>query len=289
MKFKFPKEKQSRNNKAVSTVISTVILTATIVSLLVITLVFANNFLWTKMAESDFSAAKQFMQNIGLQIDDVAWIAGRTQTLRYSSKYGDVNLLPAALNYSIYIQTEKDGDYELFASYEVGVLLFNLPVSRYSIADDYYELLFPESADTLMLKGTSAPVVRVFAVEKILMGDGSYTRVVIAPSVRLLNSTVTREGGAKTLYLKLYIPVLTLGDSPRISQSVTITGKSVSAVTRQITGVNITVTFPKSSWGFDNSFFHFPSLYELIVPDEYDTLILEVFSSEVEVSLGAHA
>lgn len=272
-----------------SPVISAIILTGTIVSLVTITSIFANNFLWTKMAESDFNAARQFMQNIGLQIDDVAWSIGRTQTLRYASRYGNIVVLPSALRYSIYIQNVEEGEYTLLASYEVSVILFNYPVSQHSIANGHYDLIYPTSTDHLMIKGTSAPVVRVFEVEKVPMGDGNYIRVVTAPSIRLLNSTVTWGDNSRTLYLRLYLPILDEGESPRRSQSVTLVSKSVNALTEQITGLNVTVSFPNSGLGFDNSFFRFPSYSELVNPPEgFDEVVLEVYTSEVEVSIGVH-
>src|SRR3990170_2445190 len=129
--------KLARNTKAVSPAISTVILTGTMVTLIIVSGAFVNGFLWARIAESDFSSAKQFMQTVGLQIDDVAWTVGRKATVRYSSTYGTVDFLPSALNYTVYIKTQGSGIYQFFASYKVGILLFNMPVSRYSLYDGY--------------------------------------------------------------------------------------------------------------------------------------------------------
>jgi len=65
-------------------------MTGTVVALISVALVFANNLLSVRMAESEFNSAIQVMQTVGLQIDDVAWVIGRTETARYSSRYGDV-------------------------------------------------------------------------------------------------------------------------------------------------------------------------------------------------------
>jgi hypothetical protein len=162
MKFISAKEKK-RATSGVSPVISTIVTTGAIVTLLTIALVFANSFLSTKMAESDFNSAKQFMRTIGAHINDVAWDIGRTETVRYSTKYGQMKFLPDALNYTIQYVT---GGQTRKVSYLVGVLLFNIDVSEFSITDDYYQLVFPSSADELVFTGTSAPSVRVFAVEK---------------------------------------------------------------------------------------------------------------------------
>jgi len=282
--------KKSLGKRAISPVISTVILTGAMVALLSITLVFANNLLWSRIAESDFNSAKQLMQTIGLQVDDVAWTVGRTETIRYSSRFGDVTLLSSALNYTVYAKTKGSPTYQFLASYQVGVLLFNIPISKYSLSNGYYELIFPSQKDTLTLTltGASAPVMREFAVEKLPMGDGSYLRVVVAPCVRSLFSTINMSGS--TYYVKLYLPVLTQGSAPRRTQSVTVTGNSVEAKTvSNVASINVTVSFPSSTaqMGFDASFFKFPSRYQVInIPSGYDNSKLEFFVGGVAVEFG---
>ena len=294
IQFKPSPRKLARNRKAVSPAISTVILTGTMVALISVCVVFVNGFLWTRVAESDFNSAKQFMQTIGLQIDDVAWTIGRKGTVRYSSAYGSVNFLSSALNYTVYIRTQGSGTYAFLASYQVGVLLFNMPVSKYSLFDGYYELIYPASAKNLTFTGTSAPVACVFGVEKLTpsMGDGSFARVVVAPSMRSLFSNMTTTSGS-THYTRLYLPLLTQGSGHGSSQSVTLTGTSVAANTKnQIASIKITVDFPAATrlQGFDAAFFHFPSLTQVIdIPAGYSDSVLELYTGLVNVELGVHS
>jgi len=273
--------------RALSPVISTVIITGAIVTLLSVTLVFANGLLWSKIAEGDFNSAKQFMQQVGLTIDDVAWTVGRTETISYSSRYGDITIESSTLNYTVYVETKGNATYKF--SYKTGILLFNVPTSDYTLGNNYWELISPSQSDTLTLKGTSAPVARVFAVEKLPMGDGSYIRVVVAPSIRFLNSTITMSGSS-TSYVKLYLPVLTLGSAPRRSQAVTLTGKSVEAKTVSgVTKINVTVSFPRgnSPDNFDASFFNFPSFSEKItIPGGYNDSVFEFYVGGVTADFG---
>lgn len=282
-----------RSSKAVSPAISTVVLTGTMVALLSVAVVFVNNRLWTSVAEGDFSSAKQFMQTIGLQIDDVAWTMGRKATVRYTSTYGALRLLPSALNYTVYVK-QGSGSYQFFASHTVGAILFDLPISKFSLYDGYYELIYPASVSNLTFTGTSAPVARVFGIEKLTppMGDGSFIRVVVAPTMRSLFSNMTTTTGS-TYYMRLYLPVLVQGMSSGSSQSVTLTGSSVTAKTKnQITSVKVTLDFPNQTYqqGFDSSFFHFPTLtQEFNVPSGYTNSILEFYSGTTTVELGVHS
>jgi hypothetical protein len=283
-----------RNNRGVSPAVSMVILTGTIVALLSVTAVYVNNILWLRAAESDFNSAKQFMQTMGLQIDDVAWTIGRKATVRYSSAYGSMDFLPSALNYTIYAKTQGSSSYQFVTSYKVGVLLFEMPVSKYSLYDGYYELIYPDSAKNLTFVGVSAPISRVFAVEKLTphMSDGDFVRIVVAPSMRIFFSDITTGSGA-TSYTKLYLPVLVKGVVSGSYQSVTFTGNSVAATTKnRVASVRVTVNFPAetSDQGFDVSFFHFASLEQVIdVPIGYSDSQLEFYVGEVKVDLGVHS
>lgn len=273
------------DRKAISPAISSVILTSAVVVLLLVTIVFANNFLNARMAENEFSAMKQFMQTTALQMDDVAWTIGRTQTVRYTSRDGLVNFESLALNYSVYV--DRGAGYVFLVNYSTGIVLFNMPVSRYSVGNNYHERIMPSSDRSFLQKGTSAPVCHVYVIEKLPMNDGNYIRVVAAPSVRMLNSTISTSGEVKN-YFKFYLPILSAGTHPRYSQSITLVGNTVSVKTEGgINRIRIQVSTPKASLGFDQSFFHFDSLVEEI--DVPDGSIMQFYTGEVIVSLGLHA
>jgi hypothetical protein len=275
-----------RDRKAVSPAISTVILTSAVVVLLLVTIVFANNFLNARMAENEFSAMEQFMQTVGLQIDDVAWIIGRTQTIRYASNFGQVSFEYGALNYTIYVDKGLGYDYNHpLVSNRTGVLLFNMPISRYSLGNNYYKAIFPSDRSFLQ-KGTSAPISHVYVTEQVPMRDGSFIRVVVAPAIRMLNSTITM-GGAKNNYTKFYLPILCNGTSPHYSQSVTLTGKNVLVKTEGgVNAVKIRVSFPRISEGFDKFFFNFDVEEKVVNVPPGSTV--EFYTSEVSVSLGVY-
>jgi len=269
------------DKRAVSPAISSVILTAAVVVLLLVTVVFANNFLNARMAENEFSTMKQFMQTVGLQTDDVAWTIGRTQTIRYATKFGQVNFESLALNYSVYVN-----DTIFLANYSTGILLFNMPISRYTMGNNYEERVIPSSDRSFLQKGTTAPVSHVFVVQQAPMNDGSFIRVVVAPSVRMLNSTITTGGETKN-YFKFYLPIFSSGTNPRKSQSVTLAGNNVSVdMEGGVNKVKIRVSFPKSGLGFTQGFFNFEDIEEEVnIPSGS---VVEFYSGEVVVSLGLY-
>lgn len=286
---KFHKKRSGK--RGTSPVISTVIMTGAIVAILGVALVFANNFLWSRVAEGDFDSSKQLMHTAGLQIDDVAWTVGRTETIRYSSQYGEVVLEPSVLTYTVSVVA--DGVPYEFPNV-TGALMFNLPTSRYTITNGYWQRIFPNQNESLTLKGTSAPVARVFAVERMPMADGSYIRVVVAPAIRVLFSSINTSVSS-TYYIRMYLPVLAAGESPRLSQSITLTGNSVEAHTiNDVTSVSVTVDFPReaSPENFDSDFFNFPYNSEdfdlSTIVSGYDNVVFELYLSEVSVEFGVN-
>jgi len=266
-----------KDTRAITPAISTVVITGTVVALLLVTIVFANNFLDARIAENEYSSGKQFMLTTGLQVDDVAWTIGRTQTVRYSSRYGHVKFESSVLNYTFEV-TPSSGP---SVNYTTGVILFNMPTSIITYGNNYFERIFP-SNDSFLLSGSSVPVSHVFAVEKLPMVDGSYTRIVVAPSLRMLNSIV-----GETTYVKFFLPSLNEGSNLHLSQSITLTGDDIDKVTiNNVMQVRITVAFPSASQGYDSTFFNFESLSEIV--DVPEGSVVELYVGKVIVSLGLH-
>jgi hypothetical protein len=274
--------KKDSGKEAISPAISSVIMMGAMVAIVSVALVFANNILWSRVAEGEFDSSKQFMQSVGLQIDDVAWTVGRTETIRYSSQYGEVVLESSALTYNVTVNGELE-------QYVTGALMFNVPISRYSITNDYFERIFPYQDESLTLTGTSAPVARVFVVEKLPMADGSYIRVVVVPAIRVLYSDITSGTPPTTThYIRMYLPVLSAGEAPRLSQSITLSGESLNAYTvNGVTSINVAVGFQEDSI-FDFAFSNFPfdSVEDISVDFGDDDVVLEFYLSEVSVDFG---
>jgi hypothetical protein len=244
---------------------------------------FANSFLDARMAENEFSTNKQFMLTTGLQIDDIAWTIGRTQTVRYSSKYGNMKFQSAAVNYTFEVDMGA-GWVPVFAN-ATGMILFNIPVSTYSISNNYFERVLPSSNGSFLQEGPSAPVSQVFCVEKLPMKEGNYTRIVAVPSIRMLTSTIEGPEGTPTNYTKFYLPTLEPGTHLYRSQSITMTGNDITKIIRSgVNKVRINVTFPNVDLGFDSNFFNFDHISETktLSPGS----VVEFYVGKVIVTLG---
>lgn len=269
-----------KNKKAVSPAISTTILTSAIIVMLLVVTNFANTYLNNTLAESEFNAMKQFMQAIGLQIDNVAWINGKIETTQFATRFGYVSFQPIYLNYSVYLNGSPSANF----SYVTRILLYNMPIDHYNIADGHYERLIPFLTDSFLQTGASAPVSRVFVIEKLSASNGSYLRIVVSPCIRMINATISTGSSAQTNYTKLYLPILSPGSQATVSRAVTLSGSQPSRQTGTANTMRINVTFPNATIGFDANFFKFSSQSETasIQPGS----LIEFYTTEVDVSIG---
>jgi hypothetical protein len=249
--------------------------------MILVAMSYAYNILNTQMAGNEFSTNKQFMLTTGLQIDDIAWTIGRTQTVTYSSKFGFLNYNESALDYTfqVYNNTLLLAN---FSSPATGIILYNMPVSSYSLGNNYFERVPFSANGSFLQSGSSAPVSQVFCREKLSDNQTSYTQIAVVPTIRVLNSTIT--GAQPTSYFKFYIPYLTKGGTKLSSSpSVTLTGENVTKITE--TGVNkvIISVSPNANSGFDTSFFNFTSnTVTLNIPNS----VVEFYFGEVQVVEG---
>lgn len=282
---KFSAEKIVRDTKAVSAALSTMILTGAVVSMLLVTMLFANSFLDTRLAENEFAANKQFLLTAGLQIDDIAWTIGRTQTLRYSSSFGSMGFQSAALNYTF--EARIGSNWEVLFTNITGILMFNMPIQAFSLGNNYFERINPVRNGSFLQYGSTASVNHVYSIANLPMAEGNYTRIVVAPTIRVLNSTISGPQYGETRYYKFYLPILEPGNHLYRSQSVTMSGNGITKIARNgVNQVRISVSFPNGdeSLGFGSNFFKFDHQTEII--NLFGNAVVEFYLGSVIVTLG---
>ena len=238
-----------------------------------------------KISLNEYSTNKQFVQTTAQQIDDIAWTVGRTQTVSFSNKYGNMQFQAVALNYTFLIHTSSGWE-NLTLSGKTGIILYNMPVGSYSLGNNFFQRLPSNATSSFLLSGSTAPISQVICVQKVPMTDGTYSRIALVPNMRMLSSTVT-----STNYFKFYLPDIENGTNLYRSQSITLTGNGITKVTRSgVDQVSINVSFPKASLGFDSSFFNFNTtsitLNSSSTPKLPANSVVEFYIGKVVVAIG---
>ncbi|MEM0313874.1 MAG: hypothetical protein QXQ41_04935 [Candidatus Bathyarchaeia archaeon] len=287
------------DRKAASPTVSTVIITGAIVTLLLTVTIYTYDFLDQRIAENEFATMKQFMQNTALQIDDVAWIPGKTQTIRYASRAGHLAVLDNVIHFTVKVDSVE------LASVNSAAIMFNIPISKFTLGNNYYEQIFPQpspSGSVLLYEGVSATTGRVFVVEKIPMDDGNYLRIVAVPSIRYLISTLPSASGGQVVRIRVFLPTLKAASNhPMRSQSMTLSSINLLVNTTRVNGeIEFEISFPQASRGFDSKFFFnaanasepFKETLKIddIVPDQSNVreIMVEFYVGEVLCTLGLH-
>jgi hypothetical protein len=266
-----------KDGKGLSPAISTIIMTAAIITMVLIAMAYGQNYLTSSMAQNEFKTNEQFMITTGLQIDNVAWMIGRAQTIQYSGTYGNLQLLPQALNYTI--EMYKGSVLAVTYTVQTGIILYNVPITEYSLGNNYLNPL--SSSNNLFLQnGAGAPDSDVYAIEKLPMSDGNFLRIVVVPTMRMMNTTVGGEN-----YAEFYLPMLEQGSTQGHSQSATLICKTINQYIQSgITQVKITMTFPLASQGFNSGFFPFQSTTQTVQLNS----TVQLYVGDVSVSIGLY-
>jgi hypothetical protein len=282
-----------KDRRAVSPALSSIILTCAVIIMVLTAMFFANNFIQTTLSQNEYKANKQFMITEGLQIDDVAWTTGRTQTSIFASKYGTVSFEPTVMTYTFEVRSSS-GVWTTIGNWSTGIVMFNMPTNIFNLGDGYFESIFPTNASFLQ-PSSSAPVSQVFVSQKNSIQRGSDLRVVAVPTIRLLSSNITTLSQRQN-YLKLYLPVLSSGSNHYLSQSVTQAGISVFKTAQtDVTQIRVSASVPASaqSLGYDlgdqnsQSFFRFQTTVATYPSSPLTTpSILELYVANVSVSIG---
>lgn len=278
-----------KDKRAISPAISTVIMTAALVVLVLVAMNFASTSLSAQLAGDEFNSNKQFMESTGQQIDNVAWTIGRTETVDYTAKYGQVTFEPNVLNYTIEINIGTSGhpQWQMVCSFKTGMIAFNMPISDYSLGNNYFNRIIPSDNGSFLQWNASAPISQIFATQVAPMQDGSYARIVAVPTVRALDSTLASNLNCYTFYL----PQLNGTSNPYLSQSVTLIGAGLTnfAPSGTISQVRINATasaLPSTPPGFNTAFFNFDHTSETTTIASSGSALIEIYVGTVDVSIG---
>jgi hypothetical protein len=262
---------------------------AAVLVMILVAMSYASSILDTRLAENEFSSNKQFMLTTGLQIDDVSWTVGRTQTITYANKFGNVKFQSLVLNYSV--ETHSGlvwAPVPQLSNITTGMIMYNMPISKYNLGNNYTESISPRNSASFLQKGPTALVSRVFVIEKVPMTDGNFIRIAAVPTVRALNSSIVGPSqSTSTAYSKFFLPTLKASTvNPALSQSITMAGTDVTKVIlKGVDQIRITVSFPNAGIGFNSAFFGFASTIETY-PLTTAGSVVEFYVGNVVVSMG---
>lgn len=275
----FRQQNFRRNRKALSPAISTVIITSAVVVMVLVAMMYSNTYLNDNLSRNEFAVNKQFMLTTSLQLDDIAWIIGRAQTVRYSAKYGVVDFQNNALNYSFEVKT--NGVWTKVFDLSTGIVTFDMITGDSLLGNAHFQNISSTSR-SINQTGPSAPIANVYALERGTTSGQNLASIVVTPTVRMMTSTVGSQN-----YVKFYLPLLQTGSISTSFQSVTLIGDpGTKYVYDDASAVRLNATFPAAAKGFNSAFFNFES-NSVTIPLNSGSVV-DFYLGEVTVSLGLY-
>jgi hypothetical protein len=275
----FRQQSLRRNRRGLSPAISTVIITSAVVVMVLVAMMYSNSYLNSNLSRNEFAVNKQFMLTTSLQLDDIAWIIGRAQTVRYSAKYGVVDFQNNALNYSFEIKT--NGVWTKVFDLGTGVVTFDMYSDNPLLGNSHFQNISSTSR-SINQTGPSAPIANVYAIERGTATGQNLAHIVVVPTVRMMTSTVGTQN-----YVKFYLPLLQSGSISSSFQSVTLIGDpGTKYVYSGVSEVRLNSTFPASAKGFDSGFYNFES--NSVTISLSSGAVVDFYLGKVTVSLGLY-
>jgi hypothetical protein len=262
------------NRKAISTVVTTIIITAVIISMVVSVSFYYLNLRTRQLSTNEYESMKSFMKTFASHVDKAAWNPGLTRTLSHANQYGLFEGVNNVLEYSIYV--DAGAGWNLIGNFYTGLWQYKISTSYYGAGNDYFSLLSPFSMK-FMREGVNEATSVVWERELHPMSDGSYLRILAAPTIRVYNYTIA--AGETHYYYRVMIPLMNYMGSFTINR-VGITGVkySLNSTTTGV-GIRAVVTFPNVNYG--SSLFHFEQTsYDISTPSGS---IVEIFIGEVNI------
>jgi hypothetical protein len=193
-------------------------------------------------------------------------------TIQYSDQNAEIHLRESLIHYKIEISRDGVNYVEINETRDsyLSVLLYDIPTSRYSLDNTYFEEIMPSEMTDIVQNSTSAPIVRVFALQTPPRTDENYyISVAVAPLIRSVPFNITTGYGAAqttSRFMKFYLVNVTMGSlttaNPRY---ISLTGGEIQTkVIPDVRAVRVTVLFPNEAKGYDSAFFKFPATTQII-------------------------
>jgi len=197
-----------RQNKAVSTAISAVIITAVTVSLVMIVAIYAYQVLDQQRGVAEFDVAKKSILAFDDALQDVAWKLNSSRMIRFKVEFGDLKLIPNTLSLDVSAKIGNSSENYPLGSISTGLI-------KYSIATRYVTL--GENHTSYILGDNSSIVTgSTESLGRVLMEQGSgLVDVTLSYRARAIRTSVIEVNGTNVNYVTIWlIRVAPYPDSP---------------------------------------------------------------------------
>ncbi len=187
-----------RQNKAVSTAISAVVITAVTVGLVMVVAFYAYQVLEQRRGAAEFDVAKKAILTFDDALQDVAWKINASRMVRFKVDYGALELIPNANTFNVTATIGESGENHTLASVSTGLM-------RYSIDTRY--VTFGENYTSYALGNNNSIVTgSIESLGRALIEQGlGSVNVTLSYRARVIRTAVIEVNGTDVNYVSIWL------------------------------------------------------------------------------------
>jgi len=185
-----------RQNKAVSTAISAIVITAVTVALVMVVAFYAYQVLEQRRGAAEFDVASKAILTFDDALQDVVWKINASRMVRFKVDYGALELIPNANTFNV---TATIGESEEnLASVSTGLMRYSIDTRYVTFGENYTAYALGDNNS--IVTGSIESLGRAL----IEQGPGS-VNVTLSYRVRVIRTSVIEVNGTDVNYVSIWL------------------------------------------------------------------------------------
>ena len=213
-----------RQNKAVSTAISALIITAVTATLVMAVAAYAYYVLEQQRGGAEFEVAKKSILAFDDALQDAAWKLNASRAVRFKIGFGNLLLIPDAITLNV-TATIDSSDYTL-ESISTGIIKYSISTQHVSFGENYKSYILGDS--DLVVTDSAESLGRVFIEQ-----ESPSVNVILNYRVRVMRTSYLNVNGTMVNYVSVWL-IRVVTDSASHINDFDLKARSVSIETNTI-------------------------------------------------------
>jgi cbb3-type cytochrome oxidase subunit 3 len=220
-----------RQNKAVSTAISALIITAATATLVMAVAAYAYYVLEQQRGGAEFEVAKKSILAFDDALQDAAWKLNASRAVRFKIGVGNLLLIPSAITLNL-TATIDSSDYTL-ESISTGVIKYSISTQYVSFGENYTSYILGDS--DLVVTDSAESLGKVFIEQ-----ESPSVNIILNYRVRAMRTSYLNVNGTMVNYVSVWLIRVVTNSASHINDF-DLKAKSLSIQTNTIDpGVSVT-------------------------------------------------
>jgi hypothetical protein len=187
-----------RQNKAVSTAISAIVITAVTVALVMVVAFYAYQVLEQRRGAAEFDVASKSILTFDDALQDVAWKLNASRMVRFKIDYGALKLIPNANTLNVSAKIGTSGENHTLGSVSTGLIKYSIGTRYVTFGENYTGYVLGN--DSLVVAGSTESLGKAL----IEQGPG-WVNVTLSYRARAIRTSVIEVNDIDVNYVSIWL------------------------------------------------------------------------------------